>query len=153
MYAKCISFLCMVTTNISWFTVYRIGYLETNVRSGELTELQINFNFPPPKANGLVCLEIQMKQEGDIEGGKRISAPLLIKIQPEKSQFVVVPIHSGEEGKWVQLKLTVSRIRAPYKLTFQQNGPAQADEGALSSKGNLRLALGEMRISSGSCKL
>lgn len=123
------------------------------MRPGELTELQINFNFPPPKGSGLVCLDIQLKQEGDIDGGKRILAPLFIKIQPENSQFVVVPIHSGEEGKWIQLKLTVSRIRRPYKLTFQQNGPQQTNEGALLSKSNLRLALGEMRISSGGCKL
>lgn len=127
------------------------------MRTGELTELQINYNFPAPKENSRVCMSFQLKQEGNIEQNKSSSwlkAPLLIKIQPEKSQSVVVPIDSGEEGKWVELKLTVSRIRTPFKLLFQQTGPTPTDGGTISSRStpNIRLSLGEIRIINGSCK-
>lgn len=131
------------------------GYLETNVEAGELTELQINHNFPAPKSNTNVCMAFQLKQEGDIDQEESwLLPPLLIKIQPENSQPVVVPIYSGEEGKWVQLKLTVSRIRAPFKLLFQQSGPTPTNEAILfsPSSASLRMALAEMRISNGSCK-
>ena len=144
----------VLTNCLHWRVV--AGYLETNVQTGELTELQINHNFPAPKANTHVCMAFQLRQEGDIERDEEswLLPPLLIKIQPENSLPVVVPIHSGEEGKWVQLKLTVSRIRTPFKLLFQQSGPTPAsNEPALFSPFpvSMRMALAEMRISNGSC--
>ncbi|XP_046655340.1 uncharacterized protein LOC124348961 isoform X2 [Daphnia pulicaria] len=133
------------------------SYLETNLAVGELTELQISQNFPAPKANSHSCLSFQLRQEveNDQKGTSWLLPPLLIKIQPEKSQSVVVPISSGVESKWVQVKLAVSRIRTPFKLLFQQTGPTSTDETtnfSPLSRATLRLALGEMRIFSGSCK-
>ncbi|KAI9560006.1 hypothetical protein GHT06_014016 [Daphnia sinensis] len=77
--------------------------------------------------------------------------PLLIKIQPEKSQSVIVPISSGVESKWVQVKLAASRIRTPFKLHFQQTGPRSEDEPAFSSRTNLHMVFGELRIFNGNC--
>lgn len=97
-----------------------------------------------------------MKQETNIvDNDDWLVAPLLIKIQPEKSQSVVVPIETGQEGSWVELKLTVSRIRTSFKLLFQQTGPTPEDDEVIVSSSLtpiLRLTLGEMHISNGACK-
>nr|CAH0104826.1 unnamed protein product [Daphnia galeata] len=146
------------------FTIYtHTGYLETKVSVDGLTELQISQNFPAPKVNAHSCLSFQLKQEVEINDGNHgtlwLLPPLLIKIQPEKSQSVVVPISSDVQGKWLWVKLAVSRIRTPFKLLFQQAGPTQqtADETTNSftnrSTPTLRVALGDMRIFSGSCKV
>jgi hypothetical protein len=145
------------------FCVYTYaGYLETKLSVGGLTELQISQNFPAPKVNAHSCLSFQLKQEVEINDGNHgtlwLLPPLLIKIQPEKSQSVVVPISSDVQGKWLWVKLAVSRIRTPFKLLFQQAGPTQQTADETTSFTNrstptLRVALGDMRIFSGSCKV
>jgi hypothetical protein len=119
-------------------------------------------NCPAPKANAHSCLSFQLKQEVEINDGNHgtlwLLPPLLIKIQPEKSQSVVVPISSDVQGKWLWVKLAVSRIRTPFKLLFQQAGPTQQTADETTSFTNrstptLRVALGDMRIFSGSCKV
>ncbi|XP_057366182.1 peptidase inhibitor 16-like [Daphnia carinata] len=133
----------------------QIGYLETRVAVGQLTELQINQSFPAPVKNTHVCLSFQMKQRVEIDEDEEetslVIPPLLIKIQPEKSQSVVVPISSGVQSKWIQVKLAASRIRTPFKLHFQQAGPRSEDDPVLSSRTNLQLVFGELRILNGNC--
>uniref|UniRef100_A0A0N8B0Y2 Venom allergen n=1 Tax=Daphnia magna TaxID=35525 RepID=A0A0N8B0Y2_9CRUS len=136
-------------------SVNQIGHLETRVPVGQLTELQINQSFPAPIKNAHVCLSFQMKQRVEIDEDEEetswVIPPLLIKIQPEKSQSVVVPISSGVESKWIQVKLAASRIRTPFKLHFQQTGPRSEDKPAFSSRTNLQMVLGELRIFNGNC--
>ncbi len=137
-----------------------IEFLETDVKVGDSTELQVNRLYPDPGPDGEVCMSFKMRQDGLIEGW--LAPPVLIKIQPEKSQPLTIPVRSGEIGVWVQVKLALSRIRNPFRVLFQQSGPLLVDQVTTNSssstirdsreEASLRLALEALHFNSGNCQ-
>lgn len=133
---------------------FAIDFLETSVDAGHQTELQLKRQYPAPdQPKGEVCISLKLRQQRVAEGW--MAPPLIIKIQPENQAALMVPIQSGEQGRWVQLKMTLSRIRAPFQVLLQQSGPLLADP-TLSSPSDfpvtLRVAVEQLNLKNGNCQ-
>lgn len=126
------------------------AFLETNVPYGGATELQLNRVYAAPD-EPQVCLSLRLRQDNAAEGW--IAPPLIIKIQPDGSYPLIVPIQSGEIDQWVELKVSLSHIRSQYKVFFQQNGPAPVEQPnfSLTKAPFVRVALQKLSFKSGGC--
>lgn len=128
-------------------------YLGADLRPGEVTELQISKQFPLVNPAGLVCLTLKLKQKLKVDNEALWSIPpVVLKVEPENTRAVVVPLTTGFGSRWVQVKVSLSRLNTPFRIVFLQTGPTNVlGTSSNSNAVSLELGLEELRLSPISC--